>query len=329
MVTLETKTMSIQKTDPTCEEFKRWFGTSVVVNTLGHPLVVYHGTTARFQQFSKSEDDGFHFGDRAAAGWRLADLTGDEATYGNRILAVYLSIQRPKLLDFDAGDAVSWHQEIEQAKAQGFDGIRYPNSEEVDEDLETGERPETFSWIAFEQEQIKIVKNESASVLLKKEHCRSTKLAPRQTANAAAPVGPRVAKRALRSTKLAPPRTADAAAPVGPRVAKRALRSTKLAPPRTADAAAPVGPRVAKRALRSTKLAPRQTADAAAPVGPRVAAAGEPTRRASGTRSPSASSPPPRPWLTGQLVIPGFARAPADWLHQCQSAFMLPQRSRS
>jgi len=157
--------MSVQKTDLTCEEFKRWFGTSAVVNALGHPLVVYHGTIAHFQQFAKSEDDGFHFGDRAAAGWRLADLTGDEATDGNRILAVYLSIQRPKLLDFDAGDAASWRQEIEQAKAQGFDGIRYPNSEEVEEDLETGERPETFSWIAFQQGQIKILMNESASVL--------------------------------------------------------------------------------------------------------------------------------------------------------------------
>jgi hypothetical protein len=123
---------------------------------------VFHGTTVRFSEFSKSEDGGFHFGDRAAAGWRLADLTGDEATRGNRILAAYLSIQRPKRLGFDAGDAQAWREQIERAKAAGFDGIRYPNSEEVDEDEETGEHPATYSWIVFEPEQIHIVVNKPA-----------------------------------------------------------------------------------------------------------------------------------------------------------------------
>ena len=123
------------------EDFERWFGASTVVDARGNPLVVYHGTTAHFTEFTKSEDGGFHFGDEAAAGWRLADLTGDEATPGNRIMGAYLSIQHPKLLDFDAGDPDSWRKQIEQAKAEGFDGICYPNGEEADEDLSTGERP--------------------------------------------------------------------------------------------------------------------------------------------------------------------------------------------
>jgi len=144
---------------------KRWFGASTVVDACGKPLLVYHGTTAYFRRFAKSKDGGFHFGDRAAAGWRLADLTLDEETPGNRILGVYLSILRPKLLDFDAGDAHSWRKQIKRAKAEGFDGIRYPNAAELDEDEETDERPTTLSWIVFKPGQIKIVMNKPANEL--------------------------------------------------------------------------------------------------------------------------------------------------------------------
>ena len=157
--------MRYMKIDRRRRYFRRWFTGSAVVDSLGRPLMVYHGTPARFQRFRTSEDGGFHFGDRAAAGWRLADLTGDEGTAGNRILGVYLAIQRPKLLDFDAGDASSWRKQIRQAKREGFDGIRYLNSVELDQDFNTGDPISTWSWVAFKPEQIKIVLNQRAPTL--------------------------------------------------------------------------------------------------------------------------------------------------------------------
>lgn len=49
-------------------EFKKWFGQSKVVDESGKPLVVYHGTTAEFNEFTKTNDAlGFHFGTKSAA----------------------------------------------------------------------------------------------------------------------------------------------------------------------------------------------------------------------------------------------------------------------
>lgn len=61
----------IAQTDDSLVRFWRWFGDSRVVDAQGRPLVVYHGTAARFEAFSvtahrtvlnsKYQGDGFHF----------------------------------------------------------------------------------------------------------------------------------------------------------------------------------------------------------------------------------------------------------------------------
>lgn len=83
------------------EAFKNWFGDSKVVDGNGEPLVVYHGTGARFTEFEHRGDSrtgaalgiGFYFAtDRSVA-------SGYERGEG-QVMDAYLSIQNP--LDTDA-----------------------------------------------------------------------------------------------------------------------------------------------------------------------------------------------------------------------------------
>lgn len=125
-----------------------------VVDQAGMPIVVYHGTPHQFSEFSLTDDGGFHFGDESAAGWRLAHLTGDECTPGNRVIPAFLAISNPLTLEADAGTPDRWSEVIRTARAAGFDGISYPNEEEADEDLTTGQPIATTSWVAFSPNQI-------------------------------------------------------------------------------------------------------------------------------------------------------------------------------
>lgn len=135
------------------ENFVGWFGESKAVDAAGAPLKLFHGTFDDFDCFEQTEDGGYHFGDESAAGWRLAHLAGDEASPDAIVLAVYLSISNPKRLEKDPHDAHTWEEQIALAKAEGFDGIVYPNDVEIEE-LDCGGRP-TDSWVAFEPHQIK------------------------------------------------------------------------------------------------------------------------------------------------------------------------------
>lgn len=77
-------------------QFKEWFGKSKVVDEEGKPLVVYHGSTADFTEFSykfanrngQADGRGFYFtGNRSfAEGYQNKD---------GKLFEVYLSIQKP------------------------------------------------------------------------------------------------------------------------------------------------------------------------------------------------------------------------------------------
>ncbi len=75
--------------------FTDWFQNSQVVDSAGRPLVVYHGTNAEFDAFAKTNDIGFHFGDRRAA-TKAGRGTG-KVKRGEtwNVGAYYLSIQNP------------------------------------------------------------------------------------------------------------------------------------------------------------------------------------------------------------------------------------------
>ena len=122
-------------------EFKRWFGDSKVVDENGKPLVVYHGTAADFTTFAlqdKSDRPGSNFGfyftpDRALA----------EKYYG-KPMAVYLSINNPKIVSIDEIQAMQGERGGERdrrwAVEAGYDGARTADGK---------------VWIAFEPTQIK------------------------------------------------------------------------------------------------------------------------------------------------------------------------------
>ena len=77
-------------------QFKEWFGKSKVVDEAGKPLVVYHGSTADFTEFSykfanrngQADGRGFYFTDNRsfAEGYQNKD---------GKLFEVYLSIQKP------------------------------------------------------------------------------------------------------------------------------------------------------------------------------------------------------------------------------------------
>nr|WP_272903541.1 LPD38 domain-containing protein [Neisseria lisongii] len=92
-----------QSSQTDSENFKRWFGSSKVVDENGHPLVVYHGSNADFTVFDKAKiavdnlGAGFYFSNEEIAGSyatrRKMERGGEEKTY-----AVYLKMENP--LDF-------------------------------------------------------------------------------------------------------------------------------------------------------------------------------------------------------------------------------------
>jgi len=118
---IKLKSILLESTTDT-PEFKRWFGDSKVVDTKGNPLVVYHGTSGpEFTDFNIPS----HFGSKDASNDIINKRQQFRVSLGNdRIIPVYLSIQNPKrIIDIGYG----WKKELEQAKAEGYDGIVYKN----------------------------------------------------------------------------------------------------------------------------------------------------------------------------------------------------------
>lgn len=147
-------------------EFKQWFGDSKVTDEEGKPLVVYHGTAADFNEFSKSKSndkdgrrlgmgwgkDKFYFADSGEAASSSAEYAGIMGRgKQENVMPVYLSMKNP----IDASrymDLVSKAQSMgksrdsaiayvdKQIKGNGIDGI-------VDKD--------TGGMAVFEPTQIK------------------------------------------------------------------------------------------------------------------------------------------------------------------------------
>ena len=86
--------------------FWKWFGDSKVVDEQGRPLVVYHGTDAKFNTFDRrytSGQMGFHFGDKNVA----KGIYGEEQS-PDYVMGVYLNLQNPLRLDDQGG----WEGEV-------------------------------------------------------------------------------------------------------------------------------------------------------------------------------------------------------------------------
>ncbi|WP_455233387.1 ADP-ribosyltransferase-containing protein [Geopseudomonas aromaticivorans] len=132
--------------------FASWFAGSKVVNGRGEPLVVYHGTDEAFTAFNTDGEGAFFTTNREAA-----------EDYGDRVVAVYLSLQNPYRVterQWGEGEGLS----PEEARAAGNDGYII-----LDHDVGGEERSadEIFStvgdtYIAFYPEQIKAVDNDGS-----------------------------------------------------------------------------------------------------------------------------------------------------------------------
>jgi len=71
--------------------FRKWFDGSRVVDRRGNPLVVYHGTGAKFSVFDRTDDIGFHFATdpspaKDAASWSKQRGSGEVRRYVLRIV---------------------------------------------------------------------------------------------------------------------------------------------------------------------------------------------------------------------------------------------------
>ena len=148
--------------------FKSWFGDSKVVDKEGKPLVVYHGSQSGIVSSFKPNA---HFGTHEQAtyranrqsdaykGWKSDFDKGERwatspsavqqftsGRYGDNVKTnpCYLRITNPKTVN-DAGNDDGWKKQIELAKKQGFDGLKYKNTEEGS----------GYSYVAFHPTQIK------------------------------------------------------------------------------------------------------------------------------------------------------------------------------
>ena len=146
--------------------FLDWFRSSQVVDKLGRPLIVYHGTGMEFTRFDRDMierggfGDGFHF----AVGKPVAEFYANQYARGSRkVLSVYLAIENPYIVKspeeyYRLG---SNHLEIRQKLIEmGHDGVLYMHQPVVAGKLVSSENvPKEPVWVAFYPEQIKSVDN--------------------------------------------------------------------------------------------------------------------------------------------------------------------------
>lgn len=115
------------------DSFDNWFGDSKVIDDNGDPLVVYHGTRAKFNKFDPSKHIGNLYWFTSSREDILSGLAGAKSS--KYIISAYLKISNPadrKLYD---------NLTILELKARGYDGVIMGNT-----------------YLVFSPEQIKIIK---------------------------------------------------------------------------------------------------------------------------------------------------------------------------
>jgi hypothetical protein len=145
----------IHPTEAGIVNFWRWFGDSKVTTITKQgpvPLVVYHGTNAKFNQFS-DKDFGATVAKRGVQAPKHTTgffFSPDEETakyFGHNVMPVYLKMENPYEYDLEPGDLGQVKIEAElmlAAKDEGCDGVWL-----YDEDS-----GETY-YIVFDPTQIK------------------------------------------------------------------------------------------------------------------------------------------------------------------------------
>ena len=155
----------IAKSESALRNFYNWFGDSKVVDNQGRPLVVYHGTNAEFNAFSKEKQKrsifgkGFYFTDSIQWAKQFINpiFWKNISDNDKRVMPIYLSIKNPYIADTVNNDS-------ELLQEQGYDGIiiRHRDtkylSEHPDANIEDAPIKNT-TFISFEPNQIKSTSN--------------------------------------------------------------------------------------------------------------------------------------------------------------------------
>lgn len=83
--------------------FKAWFGDSLVVDESGDPLVVHHGTDQAFTTFDMGADTSTGVSSNGAFFTKSREVA---AGYGGDVVAAYMSLQDPAVVDFGGKSTV-------------------------------------------------------------------------------------------------------------------------------------------------------------------------------------------------------------------------------
>ena len=177
------------------EAFRRWFRDSKVVDSLGRPRVMYHGTSRDFDVFDRLKSTEWRRPSMDTAGIWFSSCPTKAARYsageGHNLVPVYLSIQNPKLYrSFDdflremheaegrrledqnprgAGSTEGLRAKLE---ADGFDGIQF---EQTDNESLYRQIEETQDAIRrARQEEFSVKKAEREPYVMKRERLERT-----------------------------------------------------------------------------------------------------------------------------------------------------------
>ena len=98
--------------------------------------LMYHGTEKNFNEFIHPTFNFF-----------FTDSKRGARTYGRIIIEAYLSMQNPKVIDYDGAEDNCIHEDIEDAKQEGYDGVIALNTNDGTNDIN--------QYIVFSNTQIR------------------------------------------------------------------------------------------------------------------------------------------------------------------------------
>jgi hypothetical protein len=114
------------------DAFKRWFGSSKVVDENGEPMVVYHGTQEKIKAFTGKREVWLGGSDDNVVDAEVAFFTDNRSTarsYGKNTTPSYLSLQNPLIVDAGGANYSGFVPAayIGEALAGGYDGVIVEN----------------------------------------------------------------------------------------------------------------------------------------------------------------------------------------------------------
>lgn len=133
----------LAETDESLRNFWRWFGDSKVVDNQGRPLVVYHGTNAKFTIFNYGKPEGIgrekqiagiYFAKNQHIANKYADIAANLSGRQNskNVVSSYVLLKHPKKFVGSGGYTQMSKTTKENLTKDGFDGlIRYNDDGDI------------------------------------------------------------------------------------------------------------------------------------------------------------------------------------------------------